>query len=248
MSEDSVERRGASWMSTPTPWPSPWPKLSPKPASSITSRAIRSASTPVMPGRIARPQRAAPRGRRRTRGAAGGQRTGSERPRAVGAVAVEVRAPVGDDERLRLDERSPGSACGCAPFAPGRIAGSKPSWSAPCACSSGPQPPRELALAAADPRLRRERLERAVGGTRRTADLLDLAVVLHRAQRLDDAASSARARARPSRAPRPAKTAARRPRTDAPSSRSARSRISERFASSASTPATPGPPRCSGSP
>ena len=67
--------------------------------------------------------------------------------------------------------------------------------------------------------------------------LLDLAVVLDRAQGLDDAASSARARAPSSRASAPASAAARRPRTRCrPSSRSARSSISERFASSALTP------------
>ena len=82
---------------------------------SITSRATRSASTPVMPGRIAvDARRAAPRGRRRRRAAARfGSGAGRERARAVGAVAVEARAPVDDDERAsRSTSWSPGSACG----------------------------------------------------------------------------------------------------------------------------------------
>ncbi len=49
------------------------------------------------------------------------------------------------------------------------------------------QPPRELALGVADPGLGRERLEGVVGSPGGAADLLDLALVLHRPQALDDA-------------------------------------------------------------
>src|SRR5438477_101828 len=42
-SSDSWARRGASWISTPTPCPSPWPNASPNPASLMIARAIAAA-------------------------------------------------------------------------------------------------------------------------------------------------------------------------------------------------------------
>ena len=105
VSVDSVERRGASCTSRPTPWPSPWPKFSPNPAAAIGSRASASASTPVSPAwmlvarvllrleadvvRLAQPL---------------GQPAGRERARAVAAVAVDANAPVDGDERAAVDD------------------------------------------------------------------------------------------------------------------------------------------------
>src|SRR5439155_2365114 len=48
VSGDRLPRLGCSWTARPMPWPVPWPNRSPCPASSMTLRAIPSASRPVM--------------------------------------------------------------------------------------------------------------------------------------------------------------------------------------------------------
>src|SRR5262249_5798552 len=104
--------------------------------------------------------------------------------RAVGAVAVDARAEIGDDQRVLADDRL--ARLGVRP----RAVRSR--------CDRGlerqlvhamcvhqlAQAPGELALAPPDPRLGRERLERALRGARGATGRLDLGGVLDRAERL----------------------------------------------------------------
>ena len=243
--------------SSPTPWPRPWPKCSPKPAVGRSRRArAASASTPVMPGRI-RSTRARCCASRQT-SYARAQLVGQRRPVAnvrvqSRAVAVEPRAPVDDDERPRLDDRvAPAAACGLAPFGPeATIACRTTSSSAPCACrssrsrhaSSRSLRPTHVSAVSAS--------KRAVGDARaRGGSASTSLVVLDRAQRLDDAASSARARARPrpSTSPLRVRQRVRLELRRAPSSRSARSRDQRALRQHRPRRRRPrAPPRCSGS-
>ena len=101
------------------------------------------------------------------------------------------------------------------------------------------QPPRDLALAAPDPRLRGQRLEAAVGDAARALQLRDLLVVLDRAQLLDEAARRHElARALGERLPLRVRAATSASNCTRFGSRSAMSRISARFARTGSTPST----------
>ena len=172
VSPDSVERRGASWTSSPTPCPSPWPKFSPKPAAVDRSRASSSASTPVMP-RLDVRARALLRLEADVVGLAQpvGQPAGGERARAIAAVAVDAHAPVDRDERAAIDDPVRGCACGWAPFGPEATMLSNESSSAPCACSSSRSRHAISRSLRPTQRLRGQGLEAAVGDAARRCSL-----------------------------------------------------------------------------
>ena len=112
---------------------------SPKPAAVIGSRAIASASMPVIPALI--PATAFSCASRQTSYASAqlvGQRpAGRERPRAVAAVAVDAHAPVDRDERALLDDRiASGARAAARRSGPRRRSTSNDSSCAPWACSS----------------------------------------------------------------------------------------------------------------
>jgi len=110
-----------------------------------------------------------------------------EGARAVGAVAVEPRAPVADDERVRLDCPVAGLGMWLGAVRARCDRGLECELIGAVCVQELTHPPGDLALAVADPRLSRERLERAVGDQGNTADLLDLACVLHGTQPFDEA-------------------------------------------------------------
>ena len=112
------------------------------------------------------------------------------------------------------DRRRPGSPCGFEPFGPAAIAVSKREVVDAVGVQQLPEPPGELALAAADPRLRRQRLERAVGRPRRPRGSCSISSSSLTA-RSASTTPGRRHELEPARrrAPRPARTAARPPRT-----------------------------------
>ncbi len=98
--------RGDSCTSRPTPWPSPWSTRGPPPRSPCGrsrrargSRHRRGPRRAPLPGRSRRPIRLAQRF---------GELAGRERARAVGAVAVHLRAEVDDHGLAGPSSRSPG--------------------------------------------------------------------------------------------------------------------------------------------
>ena len=195
VSVDSVESRGASWTASPTPWPSPWPKFSPKPAAAISSRASASASTPVMPGRIA--------GARLLLGREADV-VGLDEPRRAaepvdrsGCSPSSSRRPARPSRRRRASgsRRSCRSASRAAARRSGRTRRSRSNdtSSAPCACSSSRsrqassrslRPTNVSAVSASNARS-------AMRAARRTR--CELVRVLDGAEALDDRRSSARA-------------------------------------------------------
>ena len=190
VSVDSVERRGASCTARPTPWPSPWPKLSPKPAAVIGSRAIASASMPVIPALI---PATACQLRVETdvvcpAELVGQRPAGRERPRAVAVVAVDLRAPVDRHERALLDDRLGRVRMRQRTVRARRDDRRERQLVRTVRVQQLVQAPGELELAAADPRLRGQRLEPTVGDPRGLPQLRDLFVVLDRAHRVDDPA------------------------------------------------------------
>ena len=115
------------------------------------------------------------------------QLAGRERAGAVGAVAVEPGAPVDGDERSRLDEVVARLRVRLRAVRARGDRRVERELVDPVGMQQLPEPPRELALAAADPGLRGERLEGPVGGERGAADAADLGLVLHRPEGVDDA-------------------------------------------------------------
>src|SRR5439155_7650948 len=100
------------------------------------------------------------------------ERAGRDRARAVGAVPVESRAPVDDDELVALDQALARIAVRLRPVRPRSDGGVEAQVVDAVRVQQLAQAPGELALAPADPRLRGQRLECAVGGARGATDPL----------------------------------------------------------------------------
>ena len=113
-----------------------------------------------------------------------GELAGREGARAVRAVAVELGAPVGRDERPRLDDVVCWLAVRLRAVQPGRNRGVERKVVDAVGVQQLPQPPGDLALAPPDPGLGRQRLEGAVGRTGCAGDLRNLVLVLDRSERL----------------------------------------------------------------
>ena len=189
VSLDSVERRGASWTATPTPCPSPWPKFSPKPASVIGVARELVGLDPGHP-RLDVRARALLRLEADVVGLAQpvGQPAGRERARAIAAVAVDADAPVDRDERPAVDDPVRRMRVRVRAVRAGGDDAVERELVGAVGVQQLAQPPRDLALAAPDPRLGGQRLETAVGDAARALKLRDLLVLLDRPQLLDEAA------------------------------------------------------------
>ncbi len=110
-----------------------------------------------------------------------------ERPGAVRAVAVEHAARVHDDEHALRDRAVAGDRVWRGARLPRRDDRGEGHVVRTALAKRPLDPPRQLALAAARESLLRERREDLVGERARAAQDLELGVVLHRPQRLDEA-------------------------------------------------------------
>ena len=115
------------------------------------------------------------------------ERTGRERARVVGCVAVDGAAGVDHDELAGLDRPVGRARVRSRSGRPGADDRLEREPVAAFLVEEPRQVPRHLALGAADERHLGEALEDAVGDRARVAEDLELALLLHRAQRLDEA-------------------------------------------------------------
>ena len=184
----SVESRGASWTSRPRPCPSPWPNV---PAKSLRLDDAPRGRVDVHAA-LAGADRVEPRLLRREHDVVrlahlAVELSGGEGPRVVGAVAGDVSAGVDHYQLAGADDTVAGARVRARACRAGADDGLERGLVRSFLVVEPRDVPGHVALAAADERhLAHEPLEHPVGDLARAPERLELALVLDRAQLLDE--------------------------------------------------------------